>query len=215
MKDLYIVGGGGMGRKVLVCVKRLNVIENKWNIKGFLDDNSNALAGKKCDYSIVGSISDWEPTDDQVFVMGIADPHVKYVVAKKLKDRGAHFETIVSPDVILGDFVEIGEGSVVMTPYNVESCAHIGCFVTLLGSTIAIDGFIDDYSTSTGYVNLTVAQIGKGVYVGSHAVILEHVTVGDGAVIGAGSIVTHDVPPYALVYGSPARVHGEVERYDR
>ena len=215
MKDLYIVGGGGMGRKVLVCIKRLNQIEPRWNIKGFLDDNQDALAGKKCDYSIVGSMSDWEPNDNQVFVMGIADPHVKYVVAGKMKNKGAHFETIVSPDVIMGDYVEIGEGSVIMTPYNVESCAYIGRFVTLLGSTIAIDGFIDDFSTSTGYVNLTYAKIGKGVYVGSHAVILEHVKVGDGAVIGAGSIVTHDVPPYALVYGSPARVHGEAERYDR
>ena len=215
MKDLYIVGGGGMGRKVLVCIKRLNQIEQRWNIKGFLDDNQAALDGKKCDYQIVGSISECEPKENDVFVMGIADPHVKYIVAEKMKKKGAHFETIVSLDVIMGDYVEIGEGSVIMTPYNVESCAYIGRFVTLLGSTIAIDGFIDDYSTSTGYVNLTRAKIGKGVYVGSHAVILEHVEVGDGAVIGAGSIVTHDVPPYSVVYGSPARVHGEVERYDR
>ena len=37
MKDLIIVGAGGMGRKVHVCLKRLNA-DGKWNIKGFIDD---------------------------------------------------------------------------------------------------------------------------------------------------------------------------------
>ena len=213
MKDLYIVGAGGLGRKVFVCLRRLNT-DNKWNIVGFLDDNPNALDGKKCDLEIVGRISDWQPTEDQVFVMGISDPHIKHVVSDSMIARGAKFETIVSPDVILGDYVEIGEGSVVMTPYNVESGAQIGKFVTLLGSTIALDGKLGDYSTTGGFANLTYANIGKEVYVGSHAVILSNVTVGDGAFIGVGSIVMRDVPAYKQVFGNPARIVGERPRYD-
>ncbi len=213
MKDLIIVGAGGLGRKVFVCLRRLNA-ENKWNILGFIDDNEHALDGKKCDLSIIGKISEWMPTDNQVFVMGISDPHVKHVVADKLIARGAKFETVVSPDVILGDYVEIGEGSVIMTPYNVESGAQIGKFVTMLGSTIALDGKLGDYSTTAGYANLTYANIGKEVYVGSHAVILENVTIGDGAYIGVGSIVMKDVPPYAQVFGIPARIVGERKRYE-
>ena len=81
MKDLYIVGAGGLGRKVFVCLRRLNT-DNKWNIVGFLDDNKAALDGKKCDLGIVGGISDWEPNEDQVFVMGISDPHLKHVIAR-------------------------------------------------------------------------------------------------------------------------------------
>ena len=49
-------------------------------------------------------------------------------------------------------------------------------------------------------------RIGDHVWVGSRATILKGVTVGDGAVIGAGSIVTSDVPPSSLVAGNPARV---------
>lgn len=212
MKDLIIVGAGGLGRKVFVCLRKLNT-DNKWNILGFIDDNEHALDGKKCDLDIIGKISDWEPTEDQVFVMGISDPHTKHIVSDKLIAKGAKFETVVSPEVIMGDYVEIGEGSVVMTPYNIESGAEIGKFVTLLGSTIALDGKLGDYSTTGGFSNLTFANIGKEVYVGSHAVILSHVNVGNGAYIGVGSIVMKDVPEYAQVFGNPARVVGERPRY--
>lgn len=54
-------------------------------------------------------------------------------------------------------------------------------------------------------------KIGNDVWIGANAVINvmkgKCNTIGDGAVIGAGSIVTHDVPPYAIVYGNPAHVH--------
>lgn len=49
-------------------------------------------------------------------------------------------------------------------------------------------------------------SIGHDVWIGSHAVILQGVTVGNGAVIAAGAVVTKDVPPYAIVAGVPARV---------
>jgi len=49
--------------------------------------------------------------------------------------------------------------------------------------------------------------IGNDVYIGHNVIILPSVrTIGDGAVIGAGSVVNEDVPPYAVVIGYPARV---------
>lgn len=47
---------------------------------------------------------------------------------------------------------------------------------------------------------------GHDVWIGSNAIILRGVAVGNGAVIGAGSVVTKDVPPYSIVVGNPARV---------
>jgi len=48
--------------------------------------------------------------------------------------------------------------------------------------------------------------IGNDVWIGANALILPGVTIGHGAIIGAGSIVTKSVPPYAIVSGNPAEI---------
>ena len=49
-------------------------------------------------------------------------------------------------------------------------------------------------------------RIGNNVWIGENSVVLSGVTIGDGAIIAAGSIVTKDVPPYAIVGGNAAKV---------
>ena len=48
--------------------------------------------------------------------------------------------------------------------------------------------------------------IEDGVFIGVHAIILPGVTIGEGAMVGAGAVVTKDVPPRTMVAGNPARV---------
>lgn len=54
------------------------------------------------------------------------------------------------------------------------------------------------------------ARIGRGAWLGANVTILPGVNIGDGAVVGAGSVVTKDVEPNAVVVGSPARKVREV-----
>lgn len=61
----------------------------------------------------------------------------------------------------------------------------------------------DDTSVSKGAVD-----IGNDVWLGHQSLILSGVTIGDGAIIGAGSVVRQNVPAYAIVAGNPARVAG-------
>jgi acetyltransferase-like isoleucine patch superfamily enzyme len=49
-------------------------------------------------------------------------------------------------------------------------------------------------------------RIGERCFIGAHSLILPGVTIGDGSVVGAGSVVTRDVPPATIVAGNPARV---------
>ena len=52
--------------------------------------------------------------------------------------------------------------------------------------------------------------IGNDVWIGGHSTILPGVTIGDGAVVAAGSIVTKDVPPHSLVAGNPAKIKKKI-----
>lgn len=66
-----------------------------------------------------------------------------------------------------------------------------------------------------GYTRISPVRIGSKVYVGACSVILPGVTIGDGAIVAAGSIVRHDVEPGTVVGGVPARVIGSVDEYVR
>lgn len=59
----------------------------------------------------------------------------------------------------------------------------------------------DGYPTIRGDIH-----VGSDCWVGTRAIILPGITIGDGAVVGTGAVVTKDVPPYAIVGGNPARI---------
>lgn len=56
-------------------------------------------------------------------------------------------------------------------------------------------------------------KLKKGCSIGANVTIVCGVTIGEYAMIGAGSVVTKDVPPFALVYGNPARIRGKVDEF--
>lgn len=49
-------------------------------------------------------------------------------------------------------------------------------------------------------------RVGARCFIGAHSILMPGVTIGDGSIVGAGSVVTHDVPPGSIVAGNPARV---------
>ncbi|MDT2966208.1 CatB-related O-acetyltransferase [Enterococcus casseliflavus] len=101
-------------------------------------------------------------------------------------------------------------------PNNNVNYAIVGNFCSFGPNVIIGPGTHSmDYVTTSNLISIKnidfsmfsrPSQIGSDVWIGSNAVILQGVTVGTGAVIGANSVVTKDVPPYAVVVGSPAVV---------
>ena len=56
-----------------------------------------------------------------------------------------------------------------------------------------------------------IIRIGDDVWIGASAIILPGVTIGEGAVVGAGAVVTKDIPPFAIVVGNPAKIIRYIE----
>jgi maltose O-acetyltransferase len=93
---------------------------------------------------------------------------------------------------------------------------NAGCIVTArqqvtIGNDVAVsyDALVtdsDDHGLEGGRPRTAPVTIGDGAWIGARAIILPGVTVGRRAVIGAGSIVTRDIPDDSLAAGQPARV---------
>lgn len=199
MKDLIIVCAGGFGREVYYMAKSIG----KWNIKGFIDDDLHALDGVNIALPIIGTINDWAPSDNEVFALGVSNPKTKETIVGAMKEKGARFETLIAPHSRIIETATIGEGCIISG--SIGDGVKIGDFVNVMGSMIGQDSFIDDYSTTTGFTNVVSAHIGKRVFIGSHAVILNGKKVGDDAFVCAGSIVFSNVKAGIRVFGNPAK----------
>ena len=69
------------------------------------------------------------------------------------------------------------------------------------------------YFTGSKAFNIKIRQIAlkKGCKIGVNTTILPYVTIGEGTLIGSGSVVTKDIPPGVVAFGNPARVHAELK----
>jgi maltose O-acetyltransferase len=105
----------------------------------------------------------------------------------------------IGKDVYIGRYCELdGFGGLA-----IGNDVHIAPFCAIYSSNHKFDG--STLIRKQGYVGEKVV-IEDDVWIGTHVVILSGVTVHTGAVIGAGSVVTKDVPPNAVVAGVPAKV---------
>lgn len=206
MKDLIIIGASGFGREVLQIVKDINKNEQTWNILGFLDDNLNALEGIECDYSVIGTIKDWEPKENEHFVIAIAKPTIKEAITTQLERKGAEFVSIIHPTAIIGSFNKIGRGVVIYPYAKITVNTTVGDFVSLLGSNIGHDAVVGDFSTISGMCAINGhAIVGKRVFIGGHAVVAPSKRIGDDAFIGSGSVVVTNIKSGYKVFGNPAK----------
>jgi acetyltransferase-like isoleucine patch superfamily enzyme len=123
----------------------------------------------------------------------------------------------IGDDTKIGAFVEIQRDAKVGRRCKISSHTFICEGVTIEDYVFIGHGvtFINDRypraTTASGELQtpadwtMETTLVKKGASIGSGATILSNVVIGEHAIVGAGSVVTHDVPPHAIVAGNPAR----------
>ena len=110
----------------------------------------------------------------------------------------------IENDVSIGDNVTIKNGVFIWDGITIENNVFIGPGVTFTN---------DKTPVSKGHsFKLLKTVVKEGASIGGNATLLPGLTIGEHAIIGAGAVVTKDVPPYAVVVGNPARVIKYSER---
>ena len=128
----------------------------------------------------------------------------------------------IGDDTKIGAFVEIQKNATVGKRCKISSHTFVCEGVTIEDNVFIGHGVVfvnDTYpraTTSGGHLQTEAdwkvekTLVKKGASIGSGATILSKVTIGDNAIVGAGSVVTRDVPSNTIVYGNPARIQRRV-----
>ena len=118
-----------------------------------------------------------------------------------------------------GTNIQVGENFFANYHFTVLDCAPV-----TIGDNVQIAPNVSIYtaghplhpdSRNSGYEYALPITIGDNVWIGGNVVICPGVTIGDCAVIGAGSVVTRDVPPWTVAAGNPCRVLRQITEADR
>jgi acetyltransferase-like isoleucine patch superfamily enzyme len=127
----------------------------------------------------------------------------------------------IGDETRIGSFVEIQKNATVGARCKISSHTFICEGVTIEDDVFVGHGVIfinDRYPRATvqgrpqteADWQVVPTRVRRGASIGSGAVIMCGVTIGEDALVGAGAVVTHDVPPHAVVAGVPARMTGDV-----
>lgn len=206
MKNLIIIGAGGMGRTIYSNALESIGYGEKFVVKGFIDDNLNALDGFPNYPPLIGTIKDYTPQPDDVFVSSIGGSS-RRACMEEIISRGGEFIELIHQTARIYTNAKLGKGNFIGAYTVIGNDAEIGDYnmiqsYTVIGHDAKIGSWnrIDTHVTCVGGI-----IVEDDVNIHTSAVISHKVRVETGAHVGALSFVIRKVKAGTTVMGNPAK----------
>lgn len=206
MKHLVIIGAGGMGRTIFDIAKESIGYGSEFIIKGFIDDNVNALDGFINYPPVLGKISEYIPDEDDVFTFSIGGEARRKCI-DSLVDKGAKFINLIHNTARIGSNVQLGVGNIIAAFTSLGADCSIGDYNMIQSYTvIGHDAVIGDYNRLDTHVTCVGGiHINNETTIHTGAVINHKVSIANKAKVGACSFVIRKVKEGDTVLGVPAK----------
>jgi sugar O-acyltransferase (sialic acid O-acetyltransferase NeuD family) len=207
MNEIFIYGAGSVGKLVAEIIRDLNKIAYTWKIVGFLDDDDAKWGSEYANIKVLGGIGQLEKNPRSSVIIGFSDPLLKKKVAERLDKIGARFPQIIHPSAWIADRVQIEEGTVVYPGVCIDCDVTLGKHTTInKNATLGHDSNYGSYLTVSPGVNLGgFAEVGEGVEFGIGSTTIQRLKIGAWTKVGAGAVVTKDLPANCTAVGVPAK----------
>lgn len=201
-KRLLIIGASGHGKVAADIAIKLNA----WSSIQFLDDNKNI---KDCmSLKVIGPVADLRSycENADVFV-AIGDNQIRGQISRRFKNINVNLVSLIHPNVVIGEDVSIGEGTVIMAGVVINSSTRIGRGCILNTSCIIDhDSQIGDFVHISPGANLAGSvTIGEYSWIGIGSTIINNVSICQDCIIGAGSLVLDNIQQPGTYYGVPVK----------
>lgn len=208
MKNLIIIGAGGMGRDIFSLSKECFGYGTEFVVKGFLDYNMSILDCFNGYPPILGDDDTYIIEPDDVFICAIGTVDVKVKSVKKLLSKGAEFITLIHKTAHIYQNAKIGIGCIIQPNVTIASEAKVGEHTMIQNyAVVGHDTSIGDFCRLDCMVMCVGGTIIKDcVTIHTSAVINHNVVIGQHAKIGACSFVIKNVLDNQTVFGVPARI---------
>ena len=213
VRHIVLVCAGGCMRELVWQIQELNKECPTWQIDGYVD----VKAPEDGEHCIVGEVAiSYLGTDDYLLAkkepvnvaVCVGSPTLRKKIVNTLKKNvNLQFPNLILGDTRICEDAKMGEGCIISMDCRISTNVVLGDFVFMnTGSKICHDGYIGDFVTLSPDVTLAGAvRVESECDIGLGAKVIQGITIGTSAVIGAGSVVVRDIEPSCTAVGVPAK----------
>lgn len=209
MKHLLIIGARGFGREMYsTFIRSRQYLDGKMDVKGFLDDNENALDGLNGDWPpIVGAVESYQIQPNDVFFCALGDTYWRKHYANIIEGKGGPFINIIHPTANVSPFAILGKGCCIGAFTTISPNVIIGNHVMIQSfDDLGHDAEIGDFASIESYVFLGgYTKVGEMTTMHTKSSIIPHKSIGKECVVGFGSVVMRNFKDGIHLFGNPAK----------